>query len=122
MRNSNSKGHELEKINEIIDNLKKISKEGFDGISDNYKQKLVYTLLNTVRARDKYKFIDSLSRVMAANMKSDKSDTFKKLAEKTAELQKVSDEIFMKYAYSIVLGIISSKNGEVNTTNINKED
>ena len=119
---NNSESLDLEKINKNVDDLKNISKEGFNEISDNYKQKLVYTLLNTVRARDRHRFIDSLSRVMAANMKSNKSDTFKKLAEKTAELQKVSDEIFMKYAYSIVLGIISSRNKETNTLNINKED
>ncbi len=95
---------------EII-NLKRATEEGFRAQSPNSKQKLVYDLLEAAKNRDQNRFFYLLLK----SINKPKEREFKKLWE---ELEKCYDvlpeEAFINFAYSIIIGIMSTysnKNG-----------
>jgi hypothetical protein len=75
--------------------------------SDNYKQKLVYDLLETVRNNDQKEFFYILLKAI-----NKPKDNFKELWTK---LQKYYDimpeEVFINFAYSIIIGIMTTYSG-----------
>jgi len=85
----------------LLKNLMDTTKETFSTkeISDNYKQKLVYQLLNYIKANNEKRFLNDFLR--AINRKDDK---FKQLADKVCQ----TEAPFEKWAYAIVCGILSS--------------
>lgn len=73
--------------------------------NQNQKQKLIYNLLNSIRANNQNEFFSIIS--MAINAHQDKNEA-KELAEKV-NYSFLSDDLFIKRAYSIILGIMASK-------------
>ena len=83
----------------------------FKNVSSNYRQKLVYNLLNAVKGNNQKEFFWMVFRVLNAN--SDNSKVAK-MSEKIGKIYPLSSSEFEKVAYSIILGIVSSggeKNG-----------
>jgi len=92
-----------------LENIRRLSDEVFKEIgSENYKQKLVYNLLNIVRSGDQEKFLWNILR--ALNSRKD-NDSAKKLIGEINKLYafKISGKNFEKLAYTIIMGIMSSQ-------------
>jgi hypothetical protein len=98
------------KLNIYLNDLKDAALDGFKDESDNYKQKLVYNLLETVRNNDQKKFFYILIKAI-----NKPKGNFKELWE---ELKKCYDvmpeEAFVNFAYSMILGIMATYGGEKN--------
>ena len=77
----------------------------FKGVSENYRQKLVYNLLNAVKGNNQKEFFWMVLR--ALNARSDKIET-SKVSEKIGKIYPLSPSEFEKLAYSIILGIMSA--------------
>lgn len=73
--------------------------------SDNYRQKLVFDLLNAVKANDQNKFLWILLRAINAHSKD--NPEAKKLASVLMEVFPSSEANFEKLAYSVILGIMA---------------
>lgn len=87
-----------------LERLRDSARNAFSEQSDSYKQKLIYSLLNTINASDKEKFQWLILRV--ANSK--KADA-KEFVEILSEFQsKIKTKEFEDIAYAIVMGIMSS--------------
>jgi len=90
-----------------LQKLKEVASRGFQGESDNYKQKLVYNLLETVRNNDQKEFFYILLK--AANKPN---ENFKELWQTLQENYDVMpEEAFINFAYSLILGIMSTYSG-----------
>lgn len=93
--------------------LQKSATQAFESgdISNNYKQKLVYNLLDAVKNKDQERFFYILLKAINKPGK----EGFEELWE---ELQKdydlMPDEVFINFAYSIILGIMKTYGGEKN--------
>ncbi len=97
-----------EKIKIELKKLKEVCEEAFKMESDNYKQKLVYELLDAVKNIDQNRFFYILLRAINKPEKE-----FKKLIEFLKNTYDVMpDEAFINYAYSIIIGIMSTYKGE----------
>lgn len=86
--------------------IKNLSREvlGRTG-SDNYRQKLVFDMLNAVKASDQDRFLWILLRALNAHSKDNP-----KAKEFASALMKVfpsSEAEFEKIAYSVILGIMA---------------
>jgi len=96
------------KSNEIYDRkLKSIAesaKNAFLEQSDNYKQKLVYNLLNTINASDYEKFQWMVLRAANSSRRGAK-DFVDSLKEFQVEMK---TKKFEDIAYAVVMGIMSS--------------
>ncbi|MFH8120003.1 MAG: hypothetical protein QXS37_04340 [Candidatus Aenigmatarchaeota archaeon] len=93
-----------------IEEVKEASIEAFKNESDNYKQQLVYKLLEAVRNNDQNKFFYLLLR----SINKPKED-FKKLwnmLNKSYDI--MPEDTFINFAYSIIIGIMSTYKGEQN--------
>ena len=77
----------------------------FKGVSKNYKQKLIYNLLNAVKSNNQREFFWNVFRVLNANL--DKREVAE-VSKKLGEIYPLSSSEFEKVAYSIILGIMSS--------------
>ena len=73
--------------------------------SENYRQKLVFDLLNAIKANDQRRFFWILLRVLNAHSKD--SPKAMKLARLLGETFPLSESDFEKVSYSIVLGIMA---------------
>lgn len=82
--------------------LKDKAKNSFNDTSENYKQKILYNLLNATKTGDQKRFFDILLRALVANLEDSRE-----LASKISELQ-FKNEDFEKFSYSIILGIMAS--------------
>ncbi|MEM3473648.1 MAG: hypothetical protein QW735_03570 [archaeon] len=101
-------GNEELKID--LERLKDAAEEAFKNESDNYKQKLVYNLLETVRNNDQKNFFYILLRVI-----NKPEGNLKQLFETLKENYDIMpEEAFVNFAYSIILGIMSTYRGEKN--------
>lgn len=84
--------------------FKNAAKDSFISESDNYKQRLVFDLLEAVKNRDQNRFFYLLLRSI-----NKPKENFKKLWD---ELEKnydiLPDEAFINLAYSIIIGIMST--------------
>lgn len=93
---------ELYKLKENVENV--FSKEA----SDNYKQKLVYNLLETIKNNDQRQFFYILLKAI-----NKPKEDFKALWGSLEKYYDVMpDEVFVNFAYSIVLGIMATYSGE----------
>jgi len=98
--------------NEKLDlqELKEATVESFKNESDNAKQKLVYSLLETIRNNDQKEFFYILLKTI-----NKPKESFNKL---WGELQKwyelMPEEVFINFAYSIIIGIMSTYGGGKN--------
>ncbi|WP_297509975.1 hypothetical protein [Thermococcus sp.] len=73
--------------------------------SDNYRQKLVFDLLNAVKANDQDRFLWILLRALNAHSKD--NPKARELASVLMEVFPSSEADFEKVAYSVILGIMA---------------
>ena len=73
--------------------------------SDNYRQKLVFDLLNAVKANDQDRFLWVLMRALNAHSKD--NPKARELAATLMEVFPSSEADFEKVAYSVILGIMA---------------
>ncbi|MCM8804507.1 MAG: hypothetical protein NC833_04580 [Candidatus Omnitrophica bacterium] len=86
--------------------LKSAAYDVFMEESDNYKQKLVYNLLETVRSKDQNRFFYILLKAI-----NKPKENFKELWGKLKENYDVMpEEAFVNFAYAIIIGIMSTYN------------
>ncbi|MEM3374258.1 MAG: hypothetical protein QXE31_03475 [Candidatus Woesearchaeota archaeon] len=98
-----------EKLKLDLKKLKETSFEVFKNESDNYKQKLVYNLLEYVKNNDQKRFF----YILLKSINKPKED-FLILIKKLEDYYDVMPEsVFINFAYSIILGIMSSYTGGV---------
>ena len=102
-----------------LEKLKKAVEDSFDQEeSDNYKQRLVYNLLETVRNNNQKEFFYILLRAI-----NKPKNNFKEL---WTELKKYYDvmpeEVFINFAYSIIIGIMATYSGISEEELENKEN
>ena len=104
---------ELDKLD--LERIGRTAGRAFSGQSDTYKQKLVYSLLNTIKSEDKDEFMAILLR--SVNAKKGNVPDF------MDELRKIQDNMrtkeFSDIAQAIVIGIMSSY--DKNKENIQEE-
>jgi len=97
-------GNEKIKIN--LFEIRKAAIEVFKNESDNYKQKLVYNLLETVKNVDQSRFFYILLKTI-----NKPKENFKELwdaLEKNYDV--MPEEAFINFAYSIIIGIMATYN------------
>lgn len=104
MNNTNIiKSSEIENIlKKIINMAKEVGKD----MNPNYKRKLVYSLLNSIKAHDQEEFLWILLRAL----NDPKNENFLNLAKKIECIHNINPQIFEKWGYAVVLGIMSSSN------------
>ena len=78
----------------------------FENVSQSYRQKVVYNLLNIIRSGDMKQFLFTLLRLV--NARADKKETTE-LIEAINYLYTYSSKFFEKWAYTIIMGIMSVK-------------
>lgn len=93
-----------EKLRLDLEGLKDAANKYFKNVSDNYKQRLVYQLLETVRNKDQREFFYILLKTI--NKPKEDSHGLSRLLHKNYDT--MPDEIFINFAYSIILGIMST--------------
>ena len=96
----NKKNEEKQKYRSIIEEVKK----AFSDTSNNYRQKLVFNLLNTIRENNQKEFFWMTLR--ALNARSNESE-IGKLSKEIGEMYPLNSYEFEKLAYSVILGIMS---------------
>jgi hypothetical protein len=96
----------IEPLNEKdLWNIKKYTNNAFKKIgSDNYRQKIVYNLLNTAKVSNQPEFFAILIRTLNAQ-KSD--DDVKRLSNKLQEIYPLTPKNFENVSYSIIMGIMA---------------
>jgi len=87
--------------------IKKYTNNAFKKVgSDNYRQKIVYKLLNTAKVSNQSEFFSILLRTLNAQ----KTDVdVKNLSEKLQEIYPLTSKNFENVAYSIIMGIMAVK-------------
>ena len=91
-----------------LKDLKNASIKAFKNEPDNYKQKLVFNLLEAVKNKDQNRFFYLLLK--AINKPKEKN--FKNLWEQLNKYYDVlPEEAFINFAYSIIIGIMSTYEG-----------
>lgn len=90
----------------VLWKIKRLSREvlGKAG-SNNYRQKLVFDLLNAVKANDQGRFLWILLRAINAHSKD--NPKAKELASVLMKVFPSSEAEFEKVAYSVILGIMA---------------
>jgi len=90
----------------VLWRIKSLSKEVLGkASSDNYRQKLVFDLLNAVKANDQDRFLWILLRALNAHSKD--NPKAKELASALMDVFPSSEADFEKVAYSVILGIMA---------------
>jgi len=97
----------VESEKQILWRLEEAAKKAAEKMSENYKQKLVYSLLNALKAGDQSEFLWILLRAI----NDPKNYEFRELAEKIKEVYEQPTYPFEKWGYVIVLGILATKKG-----------
>lgn len=97
-------------LEELMNELKKAAELAASSMSENYKRTLVYTLLNAIKANDQNKFLWILLRAI----NDPHNEKFVELSKKIGNFLYHSkpSQIFEKWGYSIILGIMSSTKSE----------
>lgn len=96
---------------ELLRNIRDLSSRALGKAgSDNYRQKLVFDLLNTVKANDQNRFLWILLRTLNAQAK-DNPDA-RRLADLLGKAFLSSEVEFEKVAYSVILGIMAGGGGK----------
>jgi hypothetical protein len=99
-----------ESIKLDLKDLKDIVSKVFQNESDNYKQKLVYTLLKTVKNNDQKEFFNVLLKTIN-KPKEDYKELWKYL-QKNFDI--MPENIFVNFAYTIIISIMSTYGSEKN--------
>ncbi len=87
--------------------IKKYTDNAFNKIgSDNYRQKIVYKLLNTTKSSNQKEFFSILLRTLNGQKAN---EDVKKLSDKLQEIYPLTPESFENVAYSIIMGIMSAE-------------
>jgi len=90
-----------------LEKLKNAVGDVFQHESDNYKQKLVYNLLERVRNNDQREFFYILLKAI-----NKPKENFKELWKELKEKYDVMpEETFINFAYSIIVGIMATYSG-----------
>ncbi len=102
------KKQKIRKLSE--DDLKRVKKFTTDAFSkigsENYRQKLVYNLLNIVKANNQREFFWTLLRALNSQKADIKA---KELVKELRNVYPVTSGDFEKLAYSVIMGIMSAK-------------
>jgi len=86
--------------------VKKLTTNAFSKIgSENYRQKLVYNLLNIAKANNQREFFWTLLRAL----NSQKDNEAKELVKELRDVYPITSGDFEKLAYSVIMGIMSAK-------------
>ena len=93
-----------------LNEIKKAVREGFKNESDNYKQKLVYSLLETVRNNDQKEFFYILLK--SINKPKEGYNQLWKELDRSYDV--MPEEVFVNFAYSVIIGIMETYGGERN--------
>jgi len=93
-----------EKLKLDLELLKKACEQSFRKESDNYKQKLVFKLLEAVKNNDQIHFFYTLLR--AINRPDEEFKQLQKLLHQDYDV--MPNEVFTNFAYTIILGIMST--------------
>ncbi len=103
-------------VEETLKNIKELSTDIFKDLGSKNKQKLVYDLLNKTRSKNQHEFYWMLLRHLNAFTSNKKRRVVSKLTKKLSQNVTLPKDTFIKYAYSIILGIMSGfeNNQEVN--------
>jgi len=98
------------KINLDLKKLKEAVFNGFKGESDNYKQRLVYNLLETIRNNDQKEFF----YVLLKSINKPNKDYMNLLEQLNNNYDVMPEEAFINFAYTIIIGIMATYGGEKN--------
>ncbi len=91
---------------EKLRRIKDIATNVFGKIgSENYRQKLVYNLLNVAKGNNQKEFFWTLLRAL----NSQKDDEAKKMVKELRDIYPLTFGDFEKLAYSVIMGIMSAK-------------
>lgn len=101
---------EDESLKISLEEIKKVTTKAFKNESDNYKQSLVYKLLEAVKNNDQNKFFNLLLR--AINKPKEDFKNLWNMLNKSYDI--IPEETFINFAYSIIIGIMSSYEGGKN--------
>ena len=93
-----------------------MTEKSFTDVSDNYKQKLVYTLLDTVKANDQTRFF----YVLLKAINQPKKELSKLIEQLNSTYDLMPKEVFPNYAYSIIIGIMNTYN--TNSKNLEEKE
>lgn len=97
----------VESEKQHLQKLQEAAKKAAEKMSENYKQKLVYSLLNALKAGDQSEFFWILLRAI----NDPKNDEFREFANKIKEVYGQPAHSFEKWGYGIVLGIMAAGKG-----------
>jgi hypothetical protein len=87
--------------------IKNYTNKSFNTIgSENYKQKLVYNLLNTVKVCNQNEFFSVILRTLNTQKGNESA---KKLCNELQKIHPLTPKNFENVAYSIIMGIMSAE-------------
>jgi len=87
-----------------LEDIRKAVSEGFKSESPNYKQKLVYNLLETIRNNDQKEFFYILLKAI----NKPKKDYTLLLEQLNKSYDVMPEEAFTNFAYTIIIGIMAT--------------
>jgi len=87
-----------------LEDIRKAVSEGFKGESLNYKQKLVYNLLETIRNNDQKEFFYILLKAI----NKPKKDYTLLLEQLNKSYDVMPEEAFTNFAYTVLIGIMAT--------------
>jgi len=90
-----------------IQDIRGAVSEGFKSESTNYKQKLVYNLLETIRNNDQKEFFYILLKAI----NKPKKDYTLLLEQLNKSYDVMPEEVFTNFAYTVVIGIMATYDG-----------
>jgi hypothetical protein len=90
-----------------LQDIKEAVSEGFKSESPNYKQKLVYNLLETIRNNDQKEFFYILLKAI----NKPKKDYTQLLGQLNKNYDVMPEEAFVNFAYTVVIGIMATYDG-----------
>jgi hypothetical protein len=100
----------------IVGRLKKEAAIFFKDTSENYRQKLIYTLLNSIKSQDRGRFLQTLLRATNSGTR-DNIEGQGFVATMCQSYELWSEALFERCAYAIILGIMSANNSINNDVN-----
>lgn len=102
----------FDRIEKLLINVKEVFKSS--KFSENYKQKLIFGLLNAIRSKNRHKFTQYLIHAMASAVKENQ-EAVRKVAEDLLDLmdeKNISDELWSRIGFAIILGIMASESNK----------
>jgi len=87
-----------------LEDIRKAVSEGFKSESTNYKQKLVYNLLETIRNNDQKEFFYILLKAI----NKPKKDYTLLLEQLNKSYDVMPEEAFTNFAYTVLIGIMAT--------------